>query len=389
MLLFYWASGIGLGGFWLWRFIDTVFGLPKVDDISRLDWEVADGDDLPSLTVIVPARNEEEGIETCLRSLLTSDYPSHQIVAVDDRSTDKTGEIMDRVAASQSSKKQLTVIHIKELPPQWLGKTHAMWKAAKHTQSDWILFTDGDIQYRPDALRRAVGYAQRAEADHLVLYPSMVTKSAGERMMIGFFQNTMTVGLRLWKVADPDARDYVGAGAFNLLRRSAYEKVGTYEALRLEILDDLGLGKKIKASRLRQRVVFGYGLISVHWAKGALGVVHNLTKNFFALMRYRWPLSVAAAFSVAIITLGPIFGMALAPGQAKIGFGVAIVANAAIYMMMSRKTKISPFYFLTFPLAAVLTVYAMLRSMGVTLWNDGVTWRGTTYSLQELKKNAE
>src|SRR4029077_16220424 len=135
-------------------------------------------------------------------------------------------------------------------------------------------------------LRRAMAYAEAERADHLVLFPQMTTKGPGEGMMIAFFQRLFVFGHRPWKVADPRARDHMGVGAFNLVRRSVYDAVGTYAALRMEVVDDMKLGKVVKNAGFRQRNVFGEDLISLRWAKGAFGIVNNLTKNFFAVLSF-------------------------------------------------------------------------------------------------------
>ncbi|MCU1287127.1 MAG: glycosyl transferase, family 2 [Acidobacteriales bacterium] len=381
------AGGL-LGAVWFWRLVDAALGMPKVDDINRPEWDVPTGQSAPRVTVVVPARNEAEGIQQCLSSLLALDYPNYEVIAVNDRSTDRTGEIMDEIAATEAGKKRLKVIHVTELPARWLGKTHAMWTAGLQATGEWILFTDGDVVYRADTIRRAIAYAEKSAADHLVLFPTMIMKSAGERMMIGLFQIMFVFGNRPWKVADPDAFDFIGVGAFNMIRKSAYEKIGTFEIMRLEVVDDLWLGKAVKQHRLAQRIVFGSGLISLRWAKGAMGVVGNLTKNFFALMRFNWAIALGAALALAFLNLGPFVGIALAPGWQKLGYGVALASIAGMYCGMSRKSKVSPIYFFAHPIGAVLLIYTLVKSTWLALTQGGVTWRGTKYGLAELKSKA-
>jgi len=384
MHLFYWIAGLLLAGTWLWLVTNVTFGMPKVVDISLSAWDAA-STELPRLSIIVPARNEAEQIRGCLISLLSLDYPDLEIVAVNDRSTDATGDIMNDVAASSFASGRLRIIHVTELPARWLGKTHAMWMAASHATGDWILFTDGDVHFRADTLRRVVSYAQKDRADHVVLYPTMVMETPGERMMISYFLNNISFIHRPWKISDAKARDFVGAGAFNLIRHSTYKAIGTYESMRLAIVDDLALGKAVKGNGFAQRAVRGPGLASIRWAKGASGVVNNLTKNFFALMRYQWFLTVGAAVGSAFVGLGPLLGVIFAPGWTRSGFVIALLANALVYLRMERFTRVSPVYFFTHPVACILVIYTMLRSTLVTLWDGGVTWRGTKYSLDELR----
>ncbi|PYX83178.1 MAG: family 2 glycosyl transferase [Acidobacteria bacterium] len=338
------------------------------------------------VSIIIPACNEVAYIEQTLIQLLALDYDNYEVIAVNDRSTDRTGEIADRVAATPEARGLLHVIHIRQLPGGWLGKTHAMWTAGKHATGDWLLFTDADVLFKPDSLRRALAYAETVNADHVVLFPRMIMKQAGERMMIAFFQTLFVFGHRPWKVADPGADDHMGVGAFNLIRRSVYEAVGTYEKLRLEVLDDMKLGKVVKQAGYRQRNVFGEDLISLYWAKGTFGVVNNLSKNFFAVLSFQWPRALLSCGALAFLNLMPFVGVWIAPGGARLPYALALGSMFLIYVGMSWKSSIPPYYFVLHPVSTALFAYAVLRSMYLTLAQGGVVWRGTKYPLEELKR---
>ncbi len=225
---------------------------------------------------------------------------------------------MERIAAA-APMRSLKVIRIAELPAGWMGKPHAMWSAANQATGEWLLFTDADVLFKPDSVRRALAYAEAEAADHLVLFPRMIMKRPGEKMMIAFFQTLFVFGHRPWKVADPKTKDHIGVGAFNLIRRKVYDAVGTYQALRFEVLDDMKLGKVVKNAGYAQRNVFGADLISIRWAKGAMGVVDNLTKNFFAIMSFQWPRALASCVALAFLNLMPFVGVWLAHGWARTG----------------------------------------------------------------------
>jgi len=379
------VAGILLGVDWLRRSLRTAFGMNRLVDVTRPEWDRHSRQDgpQPRVAVVVPARNESGTIEQCLRSLLTQDYPDLHIVAVDDRSNDATGAIMDRIAAT--SAERLSVLHVNDLPSGWLGKTHAMWLGATETQSDWILFTDGDVIFRPDALRRTLAYAETTLADHLVIFPTLIMKGFGERMMLGFFGLASLLLLRPWKVKDPRSRDSIGAGAFNLIRRAAYEELGTYHALRMEVIDDLKLGEAVKKHGLRQDCVVGTDLVRVRWAEGGLGVVRNLRKNAFSLLHFKWWLVALAMIAAGIYQLGPWVGIVLAPRMAKVGFAVAIFSIALLYWRMGSQFGLSPWFFLTHPISTIMFVYALLNSAISSLVHGGVVWRGTTYPLAEIR----
>jgi glycosyltransferase involved in cell wall biosynthesis len=382
MSIFHWIAGCILALAWISRIIDAAIGMPKVADISRPGWNLEQITGNPRVSIIVPARNEQDDIAQTLTQLLALDYDNYEVIAINDRSTDQTGEVMDRVAVDE----KLKIIHITELPPGWMGKTHAMWTAGKQATGDWLLFTDADVLFKPDSVRRALAYAESERADHIVLFPQMIMKQPGEKMMIAFFQTLFVFGHRPWKVADPKSKDHMGVGAFNMVRRSVYEQVGTYERLRMEVLDDMKLGKVVKQSGFSQRNVFGEDLISLRWARGAMGVVNNLTKNFFAILSFQWWRTVISFVGLAFLNLGPFLGVWLAHGWARLPYGIALFGMFAIYVGMSRKSEVPAYYFVLHPVSTILFLYTLLRSMILTLVQDGVVWRGTKYPLDELRK---
>jgi glycosyltransferase involved in cell wall biosynthesis len=374
---------------WMWRALDALFHLPSLPNLLREEYaKPLQVNAAPLVSVIVPARNEAHAIEQTLRSLLAQQGALIEILAVNDRSTDGTGQIMDRVAAAgRVQGKSIRVIHIKELPAGWMGKTHAMALAARQANAPWLLFTDGDVFFREDCLLRVVNYAS-IEADHLVLFPTLTLKSFGERMMLSAIQVLSFASMRPWKIADRKSRESIGIGAFNLVRSDVYRSIGGFEAQRMEVLEDLRLGYEIKRQGFRQRVVSGRDLVRVHWAEGALGIVRNLTKNVFDVFRFKPLRLLAACVALSLFCLAPVFGL-LGPLSVRIAGVFALIWIFVFYLYFARKVNgISPAYVVTFPVAACLLVYMLLRSMVVTLARGGVVWRGTFYPLAELRKHA-
>jgi glycosyltransferase involved in cell wall biosynthesis len=399
MTYFHWIAGTILALAWFSRIVEAALGMPSVADVSRPEWDrnPVSPSGNPRVSIIVPARNEEESIEQALHTVLSLDYDNYEVIAVNDRSTDRTGQILERVSKNSHFAQNrrevghplpsgLRVIHHTELPEGWLGKTHAMWTAANQASGDWLLFTDADVLFKPDSLRRALAYAEAEPADHVVLFPRMIMKRPGEYMMIAFFQTMFMFGHRPWKVADPSTDDHMGVGAFNLVRRRVYDSVGTYEALRMEVLDDMKLGKVVKNAGFAQRNVFGGDLISIRWAHGAFGIVNNLTKNFFAVLSFQWWRTVISALGLAFLNFGPFLGIWLAHGWARVPYAIALSSMFLIYVGMSWRSSIPPYYFALHPVSSAMFIYTLLRSMFVTLWNDGIVWRGTKYPLDELRK---
>jgi cellulose synthase/poly-beta-1,6-N-acetylglucosamine synthase-like glycosyltransferase len=374
---------------WIWRSTVARRNLPKLANLldERCD-KSTDSGQQAKITVIVPARNEEKAVEQTLRSLLAQQDIPIEILAVNDRSTDRTGEIMDRIAAEgRAQGKIITAIHIEELPSGWMGKTHAMALAARQATAPWLLFTDADILFREDCLCRVLSYAEK-ETDHLILFPTLILKSAGERMMLSAFQVLSFLATRLWKVADPKNRESIGIGAFNLIRSDVYRSIGGFEAHQLEVLEDVKLGYQVKHHGFRQRIIFERDLIRVHWAAGLTGITRNLTKNVFAVFRFRpWMLLVACVV-IAAFCLMPFCG--LFGSWQMIAASIGALGSALdIYNYCERRINgIPTAYLVLLPVAACITIYMLLRSMVVTLAQGGVTWRGTFYPLAELRKHA-
>ncbi len=378
---------------WIWQAAAALRGMPTLPVLNRhpaAPPPPLPPAECPHLTVIVPACNEEESIQATLRSLVASRGLRLQILAVNDRSTDRTAERMNEVAAevaAAASPHRLRVLHVRELPAGWLGKPHAMALAAQQASAPWILFTDGDVIFHPQALELALRDALAARADHLILVPTLILKTTAERAMLAAMQVLAQWTLRLWRVADPRARDFIGVGGFNLVRREVYKQLGGFEALRMEVLDDLRFGWRVKRAGFAQRVVLGPGLIRIRWIKGALSVVRLVEKNGFALYRFRVGLLLLACLGMALQALLPL--AALAAGGWALGAGLlTYAAIALVYAASRRVTQVSPWHAVFFAPATAIVLFASLRSMILALIRRGVDWRGTRYRLDELRRHA-
>jgi len=388
-LILNWLVALG----WLWQALAALRGAPTLPDLTA-----AEGAALPALTaaemphlaVIVPACNEEAAIETTLRSLLASTGLRLEIIAVDDRSTDRTGALMDKVAAealSAGGPHRLEIIHNRDLPAGWLGKPHALHLGVERATAAWLLFTDGDVVFEPSALALGLRYALAQRADHVVLLLTLILKSTGEAAILAAMSVLSQWKIRLWKVANPRARDFFGAGGFNLVRREVFERLGGFDDLRMEVLEDLRLGFKIKRAGYAQRVVLGPGLARIRWLHGALGVVQLTEKNGFAIYRYRIGLALLACLSLALSVVVPL--AALATGGWATAAGLLTYTGIALaYVANRRITQVSPWLAIFFAPAGAIVLFAVLRSILVTLVRNGVEWRGTRYSLDELRRNA-
>jgi len=199
-------------------------------------------------------------LEHALRSLLALTYPNKEIIVVNDRSTDNTGPILDHMANEHAS---LRILHVKELPAGWLGKNHAHYVGAQLAKGDVLLFTDADIVMAPSSLSRAINYFEANRLNHLAILPRVITLGGALSTVIVGFQFFFNLVTRGWKVRDPKSWAFVGIGAFNMIRRSAYEIIGTHRAIAMRPDDDMRLGQRVKQKDLRSDFLFGVKMLHV------------------------------------------------------------------------------------------------------------------------------
>lgn len=352
--------------------------------LTRLsDGQIAN-DDWPLVSLIVVARDEDQAIGRVLEAHAALDYPNLEVIAVDDRSTDRTGEIMDRAAAADP---RLHVVHVVDLPSGWLGKTHAMQEGYRASTGQWLLFTDGDVKFEERSVRFAVSHAVRQQRDHVTAYPGLEPGGFWENLMIAMFGLLFTMRVKPWLVRTRFKGAYVGIGAFNLIRRDVYEAIGTHERLALEVADDLKLGKLVKMHEYRQDVLSADDLIRVRWQVGMGGVINGLTKNAFAGLNYSVLSLVLSTVILVVIGLGPYVGAALLSGFARWGHISSLAFMHLTFAAICRRGGVSVLGSVIFAVPWTLFLYILWRSAFVTLRDGGVTWRDTFYSLEALRKN--
>jgi hypothetical protein len=335
--------------------------------------------------VIVASRDEGKAVEAATRSLLAQGYPDLQVVAVDDRSTDDTGTILDRLAAEDA---RLTVLHVTSLPEGWLGKNHALWLGAARARGAWLLFTDGDVQFEPDAIQRALLLAERHGLGHVVALARLRTHGLLERAFVGAFAIFLNLKLRLWELPVPRTRGFVGTGAFNLVRRDAYERVGGHRTLALEVVDDAKLGLVLRRSGVPQGAADSRGLVSVRWQEGFLATLRGLVKNAFAVTEYRPAVALGGVFFILAVSVVPIVVAASTSDAPTRGIALAAAALPALLVAgaVRRAAKGTGLEGLLFAPCAALLAGVVLWSTAAALVRGGVVWRGTLYPLALLRK---
>ena len=354
--------------------------LGSTDDASNLE-------QYPSLSVIVPARDEERAVGEGVGSALIQDYPGDlEVIAIDDRSADRTAEILDRLNVGHLN---LRVFHVKDLPEGWLGKNHALYLGAREAAGDWLLFTDADVRFSPRCFKEAVGYAARNGLDHLTLFPEIVSRGALLEGFVAVFAWAFLMGQRPWRAGEPGTKEHVGIGAFNLIRRKAYKEIGTHRAIAMRPDDDLKLAKLVKKHGFKQGAAFGTELLGVEWHQSLKGAVRGLSKSIFPGVDYRLDTLAYATLLLLLTNVLPFAGLVFAARGARILFGINVLLIFTTYRYQAGYSKVkAPLWGAALhPLSVCIWICAMWRSACVTLANDGIEWRGTKYPLKSLKAN--
>jgi len=343
----------------------------------------------PLVSVIVPARNEALNIGTCVRSLVASDYPSFEVIVVDDGSEDGTADIVR--AIDRENANVVRLIPAGELPIGWLGKPRACWRGANETKGELLLFTDADTRHAPDLLARAVAAQEEERADLLTVIGDQLMQTVWERLvqpqifMMMFFRFPdldRTARSSSW-------RDAIANGQYLLFRREAYEAVGGHAAVREEVAEDLALAQRVKRSGLKLRIRGARGALATRMYRSLSELVEGWSKNLYVgglqtlppwLRPVTAPLSLAAGIGLWIV---PPVALVLA----LVGFGsatllvwatTACTLSVVIWSVFIREMDVPLGYALLYPVGAAVGAYIFARS-----WARGrrVEWKGRRYTL--------
>jgi glycosyltransferase involved in cell wall biosynthesis len=344
-------------------------------------------DSWPRLSVVIPACNEAANLESAVATLLRQDYPDLEIILVDDRSTDGTGKIIERLAHEDP---RIRAVHVKTLPQGWLGKVHALQRGVEQVSGDWLLFTDADVHFAAGILRRAVALALHQRIDHLALIPRTIQKSFWLELAVNTFGLLFFITTRAASINRPGSKAFIGIGAFNLVNAQRFHRTVGFEWLRLEPGDDVGLGMMIKQSGGTTRLAFAYEDLSLQWYSSVTAMFKGLEKNLFGPgSHYRWWLMLFRVGSIWALVAAPYFSLALGLAYGLTPLWIAGAAAISMQLIFTvcfaaeRKTRVLTL--LLFPVGVLLITAMMLRAGYRCVKNGGIDWRGTHYPLEQLR----
>jgi chlorobactene glucosyltransferase len=428
--IFLWSHVIGVVGFYLvnwWRTApgkdlavssdgslqyELPAGTSPLSSIPRQQKEAIDtAPERPPVSIIVPARNEERNIRRCVSSLLEQDYENFEVVVVDDGSTDNTGKILDEMAASHPNGHHLWVLRVRDLPPGWAGKPHALHRGvqeAKEASGTWLLFTDADTWHAPNALSSALTQALAERADLFTLGSTQQLPDFWNRVLmpVAFMGISMLYPPRL--VNDPRSPVAVANGQFLLIRRAVYEMVGGYARrdLRYTLLDDRDLARVVKDNGFKLRFVDGRGLVHVQMYHSFAEIWSGWRKNAYLGNRGGLPFFLLQLIGLPMISLVPFLLPLLAwftrkdnprgcrvgrisAREANVATGLEVLSLLAYRSWLNKQLDVPWYYAFTQPLAALIFDGILGQSVWRIITRRGVDWRGREYHNENGEKKKE
>ncbi|HKU67061.1 MAG TPA: glycosyltransferase family 2 protein [Candidatus Baltobacteraceae bacterium] len=339
--------------------------------------------DLPFLSIVVPARNEERQIETCVRSLLAQRYPEFEVIVIDDRSTDRTAEIVNAIASGDS---RLRVVRGEPLPEGWIGKPWALAQGARRARGKWLLFTDADTQHEPLACASALRYAQARDVSFLSLLPTQRFEGAAERILLPTILWMIAFGIgSLDAINDPKRLDAaIFNGQYLLCERSAFETIGGHERVRASIAEDYDLARIVKRDgRFPSMLVDAGDLVYTRMYRSLREIWDGFSKNLY--IGIQGDPARAAGSLLALAAISPLPEIALVRSllkrRYKTAFAMAacIAGTAAAAELAMRRSRFPRGSGAWFPIGAA----AMLAIFANSAFQHGtgrVRWRGRRYS---------
>jgi chlorobactene glucosyltransferase len=371
---------------WGANLLKMLRGAPQPPEVTLGDDPPTDPlpDPPPSLSVLIPARNEAQNIEACVRSVLASGWPGAlEIICIDDRSTDDTGPILARLSAEDA---RVRVVAGRDPPAGWLGKPHALHLGQAAATGTWLLFLDADVRVAPDGLRRLLGRVLAQEAEMASALGRLTVDSFWERVVQTRMGAVIAGGNPLPEVNDPEHERALANGQCLLFSRAAYDRLGGHEAIRGSVLDDVDFAKRAKAEKVRYRLYYGPGVFSCRMYTGLREIWHGWTKNLFPALSYSLIATAVVTLLLFVTTLLPF--VLLAKNLALLALGLPYepallaleVAACGLILATDAVGHAQHGYrwglFFTFPLGMAIVIAVFWNSAWRIKSGRGAIWKG-------------
>lgn len=365
----------------IFSMVQTIHAVPV---LSRMSGEPTEPTEWPGISMIIPACNEADTLRSALQTILAEDYPTLQIILVNDRSTDQTGAMMEEIATQDN---RIKVVHVAELPDGWLGKVHALHQGVGHATQEWLLFTDADVHYRPGTLRKAMLYAQQKQRDFLTMFPQLVPGGPLLNVAYSTFVTAILLTIKAWEIPDPKSPAFTGIGHFMLIREAAFRKTPGFSWLKMDVVDDGALGRMMKLSGASCEFLNGREQLSLRWYRSLGDMSKHLEKNMFGATAY---------YSAVVLGIGTLLTTAglISPWLALFSASPTIKMAGAFFLVNLVVTGILvnrwfgfPWFFGCFLWVGAWLMMGMQWRSATQCWKQGgIVWRGTHYPISALRE---
>ena len=373
---------LALSLWWIVMPLRAVLHARKLRSLSAL--ELDRPAEWPRVSVLVPAKNEEDTLFAAVQSLLQVDYPNLEIILINDRSTDRTGEVAERLAQLNPRIKR---IDIDQLPEGWLGKVHALQQGVRASSGEWLLFTDADVHFAPQALKKAVAYCLQYRKGFLALFPELVNIRGLVGMTQAAFGVMLLSLLDPTRIADTQSKAAMGVGAFNLVQKEYIEPQAGLEWLRMELADDAGLGLMMKQRGANPDILSGRELVSLDWYPNLTAMLNGVLQRCIMGSHYHPLLFAITCTFIFVCLAAPLFlSLILSSSTPLTWLCLGAYLIPAIAMQAGAKNfGISGYSLWGISIGYAIILYGMLRSLVICIHHGGVYWRGDIYALRELR----
>jgi cellulose synthase/poly-beta-1,6-N-acetylglucosamine synthase-like glycosyltransferase len=340
---------------------------------------------LPTLSIIIPACNEGLMIKDSIASLLSQDYPNMEIIVINDRSIDNTGEIIHEIAKIDS---RIKVIDIINLPDGWLGKVNALSEGTKVATGQWLLLTDADVHFENGVLKKAIALAIKEDCQHLTLSPHIKYRSIILELAVQTFGILLLSAMKAEKIGKHKSKAYIGIGAFNLVNKTFFDTTEGFEWLKMEVCDDLGLGLLVKRHNGKTFFAFSINDISLSWYDSIGAMFNGLEKNLFAAaMRFSMLRLIVSVIFLWVFSISPIIMLIYSFKVIYLmPLSIGVISSLFICGLVSKirgGSHLSIYFFA--PIGIILISLMMLRSGIMCKIRGGIVWRGSLYGIDKLK----
>lgn len=341
--------------------------------------------ELPFVSVLIPARNEQDNIEQCITSLFKQNYPEYEVIVLNDNSTDNTEEILSRLKLKFP---KLKIINGAELPEGWIGKSFACNQLEKAAKGDWLLFTDADTIHNSNSIRIGIETALIRNADLLSVVPYQITKTFSEKLVIPILHFVTFSLLPFYFLEKKGFKQFtIAVGQYMLFKKSALNKIGGYEAVKNEIVEDVLMGKLIKKNKMQLIVINGIEMVSCRMYRNFAQVWEGFSKNIFAGLGFSFFTMSLIIISYFIFFILPFYWtiyFIVTQGFSLLSFIclAQISINYFIRFTLSVKYKLSFASSFMHPFGILTVILITLNSWRLVAFSSGPSWKGRSYKLK-------